>query len=215
MYIKKGLNIWPPISIYVPFTDAVAINNILYYFILFFLGPHLWHMEVPRLGVESELQLLAYATVTATPDLSHIWDLHHSSRQCRIPNPLREARDQTHILTDTMSASQPTEPQWELLNKILKEQKDFCKWIIRNVFFCVWLVYLSLMFLRVFHWLLFQSLIPTYCAAIFHLYECTTNCLSTTYLQKQVCRLGWQWTKLLWNLSTSVFVDMISYLLGK
>ena len=25
-----------------------------------FLGPHLRHMEVPRLGVESELQLLAY-----------------------------------------------------------------------------------------------------------------------------------------------------------
>ena len=31
-------------------------------------------MEVPRLGVESELQLLA----TATWDLSHICDLHHS-----------------------------------------------------------------------------------------------------------------------------------------
>ena len=32
------------------------------YFILFifvFLGSHPWHMEVPRLGVESELQLLA------------------------------------------------------------------------------------------------------------------------------------------------------------
>ena len=26
---------------------------------LVFLGWHLWHMEVPRLGVESELQLLA------------------------------------------------------------------------------------------------------------------------------------------------------------
>ena len=24
-----------------------------------FLGPHLWHLEVPRLGVESELQLPA------------------------------------------------------------------------------------------------------------------------------------------------------------
>jgi len=27
-----------------------------------FLGPYLWHIEVPRLGVKSELQLLAYAT---------------------------------------------------------------------------------------------------------------------------------------------------------
>ena len=29
------------------------------------LGLHLWHMEVPRLWVKSELQRLAYATATA------------------------------------------------------------------------------------------------------------------------------------------------------
>ena len=56
-------------------------------------------MEVPRLGVELELQLLAYTRATATPDLSHICDLHHSS--CQILNPLSEARDQTYILMDT------------------------------------------------------------------------------------------------------------------
>ena len=33
-----------------------------------FLGPHLWHMEVPRLGVDMELQLPAYTTATAMPD---------------------------------------------------------------------------------------------------------------------------------------------------
>ena len=32
-------------------------------------------MEVPRLGVELELQLLAYATGTATEDLSRVSDL--------------------------------------------------------------------------------------------------------------------------------------------
>ena len=37
-----------------------------------FLQPHLQHMKVPRLGVELELQLLAYATATVTPDLSYI-----------------------------------------------------------------------------------------------------------------------------------------------
>ena len=26
------------------------------------LGPHLWHMEVPRLGVKSKLLLLAYTS---------------------------------------------------------------------------------------------------------------------------------------------------------
>ena len=41
----------------------------------FFLGLHPRHMEVPRLGGQLELQLPAYATVTATSDLSHVCDL--------------------------------------------------------------------------------------------------------------------------------------------
>ena len=32
-------------------------------------------MEVPRLGVELELQLPAYTTAIATQDPSHVWDL--------------------------------------------------------------------------------------------------------------------------------------------
>ena len=39
-----------------------------------FLGPHLQHMEVPGLEVESKLQLPATATATATRDPSHICD---------------------------------------------------------------------------------------------------------------------------------------------
>ena len=73
-------------------------TNVFIY--LVFLGPHLWHMEVPRLGAESELQLLAYTTATEMPDPSHVCKLHHSSRQRQIPDPLSEARDQTCILMD-------------------------------------------------------------------------------------------------------------------
>ena len=58
-------------------------------------------MEVPRLGVESELQLPAYTTAAPMHDLSLIFDLYHSSWQCWIPNPLSEAGDQTCILMDT------------------------------------------------------------------------------------------------------------------
>ena len=47
------------------------------------------------------LQPPAYAIATATRELSPICDLHHSSRQRRIPNPLIEARDRTHVLKDT------------------------------------------------------------------------------------------------------------------
>ena len=72
---------------------------LFYYFILFlFLELYLWHMEVPRLGIESELQLPAYTTATAMQNLSHICGLHHSSQQRQIMDPLSKARDRTHIL---------------------------------------------------------------------------------------------------------------------
>ena len=64
-----------------------------------FLGLHLQHMEVPRLGPESELQLPAYATATARQDPSRVCDLQHSSLQRQIPDPLTKARDRTHNLT--------------------------------------------------------------------------------------------------------------------
>ena len=57
-------------------------------------------MEVPRLGVESELQLLTYATARAIPDPSCNCDLRHSLQQCQILNPLSEAKDRTHIIVD-------------------------------------------------------------------------------------------------------------------
>ena len=56
----------------------------VFVFVLLF-GLYWWHMEVPKLGVKSELQLLACATATGTPDLSYIYDLHHSSWQMLDP----------------------------------------------------------------------------------------------------------------------------------
>ena len=52
-------------------------------------------MEIPRLGVKSNLQLLAYTTATATWDPSQFYDLQHSSQQRWVLNPLSEARDGT------------------------------------------------------------------------------------------------------------------------
>ena len=83
---------------------------------------NLWHMEVPRLGVQSELQPSAYTTATATPDPSHIFHLHHSSQQRWILNPLNEARDRTRsswILVGFVFAA----PQWELPMFIFLLQK--------------------------------------------------------------------------------------------
>ena len=74
----------------------VFLGVFLFLFLFYFLRPHLWHMEIPRLGAESELQLLAYTTATALPNPSRVCDLCHWSQQCWI-----EARDQTHIFMDT------------------------------------------------------------------------------------------------------------------
>ena len=78
-----------------------------------FLGRHSRHMEVPRLGVESELQLLACTTATSTPDNEPC--LHPTPWQHWILNPLSGARDRTcisWILVIFVTA----EPQQELLN---------------------------------------------------------------------------------------------------
>ena len=68
------------------------LENENYVFCLYvcFLGLHLWHMETSKLGLKSELQLLAYTTATAMWDLSCICDQHHCSQQRQIPNPLSQ-----------------------------------------------------------------------------------------------------------------------------
>ena len=75
-----------------PFMLCVSIDSFKhswFFVCLFscFLGPHnLCHMGAPRLGVESELQFLAYATATATRDPTGVCKLYHSSRQCLMLN---------------------------------------------------------------------------------------------------------------------------------
>ena len=85
----------------VPGTHSSLAHYLFFFFFFVFLGPHSWHMEVPRLGLESELQQQAYTTVTAMRDPSRICDLYHSSQQRWILNPLSKARHQTCVLMDT------------------------------------------------------------------------------------------------------------------
>ena len=68
------------------------------FFCFFLLGLHPRDMEVPKVGIEWKLQLPTYAAATAMPDSSRVCNLHHSSWQHHILNPLSKARDQTHIL---------------------------------------------------------------------------------------------------------------------
>ena len=76
----------------------IYFGSFFFFVLFFFLGLYPWHAEVPRLGVKSELQLLAYTIATAMQDPGQGCDLNHSSQQCQVLNPLSEARDQTHVL---------------------------------------------------------------------------------------------------------------------
>ena len=87
---------------------SLDLLHLVFFFFFFFwsfvlLGLQLWHMEVPRLGVQSEMQLPSSTTATAIAmrDRSRFCDLHHSSRQCQILNPLSKARDRTRNLMVT------------------------------------------------------------------------------------------------------------------
>ena len=76
----------------------------------FFLGVHLWHMEVPMLGVELELE--------PQPQQLGIWaksvTYPHSSQQCQIPGPLRGIKSASSwILVRFISAASQRElPSW-------------------------------------------------------------------------------------------------------
>ena len=98
-----------------PVAQEIREGLWLPFFFFCFLGPHLQHMEVPRLGVESELQLLAFTTTqdpsgTATYTTAHgnAGSLTHWVRP-RIEPAF------SWILVRFITA----EPQWELLDPLL------------------------------------------------------------------------------------------------
>ena len=86
-------------------------------------------MEVPGLGFESELQLQVYTIAMAILDPCLLCKVCNSLQQCWILNPLSEARDQTHILMDTMSGSLPAEPQREFLKFHILHCSLFCLYV--------------------------------------------------------------------------------------
>ena len=61
------VNILPNLHSYSGLIQSLSFHVSIYLFFCF-IGPHLWHTEVPRLGGESELQLPAYTTAIAMRD---------------------------------------------------------------------------------------------------------------------------------------------------
>ena len=64
-----------------------------FFLFVFFLGPHPRHMKAPRLGIKSELQLLASAT-GAMWDLSHVCDLWPTPQLMAMLDPWPTERGQ-------------------------------------------------------------------------------------------------------------------------
>ena len=119
----------------------VALRFPLQFFVCLFvwlLSMHLWHMEVPRLAVKSELPLPA----RVRRDPSYTCNLHHSSRQRRIPDPPGKARNWTTsswILVDLV----PLPPCTSFLKKTVHWSCSFLQSMgvpILVLWIWVWLV---------------------------------------------------------------------------
>ena len=87
--VRKIRQRWLPVSSVVDLSgrkhavDDLGRKTILgfggdFFFFFCFSGLHVWHLDVPGLGVESELQLQVYTTDTDTLNLSYICKVHCS-----------------------------------------------------------------------------------------------------------------------------------------
>ena len=106
---------FPSFCLSVQGSRGFLLNKII---IFSFLWLHLQHMEVPRLGVKSELQLPAYATVKAmeTQVQSGICNLHHSCDTSSLTHWLRPG-NQTQIHLHTSWILNPLSHNGNPLNK--------------------------------------------------------------------------------------------------
>ena len=125
---------------YMPFQFFCLIwveGFFLFFFFFLVLGPHRWHMEVPRLRVQLEPQLPAYIIATAMPDPSHVCDPHYSSWQRRILNPLSEARDRSAtscFLVRFISAA----PRRELPKQSYNQKITMVSWCFKHFCWVPW-----------------------------------------------------------------------------
>ena len=70
--------------------QVLSSPHLFFFFFFFFFGPSPRHLLVSPREVSFGVHRFAYTTATATRDLSLFFNLHHSSGQYQISNPLNE-----------------------------------------------------------------------------------------------------------------------------
>ena len=103
-YVTLSVNFCVPLVVFACHTMVLNLDSVFcflgfFVFLIFRAAPTAYGTSQARGPIRATAAGLT--TATATPDPSHVFDLHHSSWQHWILNPLSEARDQTYILMDT------------------------------------------------------------------------------------------------------------------
>ena len=142
-FYKLMLLFYSPNAPYLPeMFNSIFIFKLFYcpqtlpfFFFFFFLGLYMQHIEIPRLRSnqscscqptpqpqQCQIQVVSvtYITDTAMPDLRHSWDLHNSSWQCGIFNPLSKAWNWTCILMDISQVHNPLSHSWNSMPLIFQ-----------------------------------------------------------------------------------------------
>ena len=103
-------------QILVRFVSAEPQWELLIFLFLVYFGPHLWHVQVPRLGVKSELQLPAYTTAMLDPS-------HHLQPTLQLtampdPSPTEQGQELNPVSSWIIIRFVTAEPQQEFQNII-------------------------------------------------------------------------------------------------
>ena len=81
--------------------STCAVCHLFLFFSFFFFCLFVFFRATPPAHGSSQTRgPIGAATATATGDPSGVYNPHHSSPQHQILNPLSQARDRTHVLTD-------------------------------------------------------------------------------------------------------------------